>query len=238
MSDGVDLSIDLESLAAAEDAAIRRGLGAATNTIRRVTRALELDLEAITRSAVPGRLWRAWTSGSSPRAGIAREPAGWVRLNSRRDIDGGLSRTYGAIDYFSSAGRVTGKNSQYLAIPTKAAGSRGRLRNLSPSEWEAIHGIKLRFISSADRGGSGKAGLLVADLGTTSGKGTFRPIRRKKSAAEQAQGFQKGQQTVPIFVLIKAVPFADTFSTAAALSRAEAALSTEFEMLLASVNDQ
>jgi hypothetical protein len=233
----VGLDVDLASLAKVEDAAIRRVLMAAARTVQRVTRELELDLEAVTRDAVPGKLWRAWTSEVAPKPGkIAREPAGWVRLNSRRDLNGMVSRTYGAMDFYSSPGEITGKRGQYLAIPTKAAGSRGRMRNLSPREWERMTGIELRLVKSKDRGGSGRVGLLVADMGTTNARtGAFRPITRARSAADDKRGYQRGAQTVVIFVLIRAIPFANTFSTQPALRRAELKLAAEFRQLLAGI---
>lgn len=232
---GLDIDFDVDSLNLAEDAAIRKVLLAASLTIQRVTRELELDLEEATRAAVPGKLWRAWTSEVAPKPGkIAREPAGWVRLNSRRDIGGKPSRTYGAMDFFSSPGEIHGRHGQYLAIPTKAAGSRGRYRDLSPREWERITGQKLRLVTSQERGGGGRAGLLVADEGTTNARtGSFRPITRKRTAADAKRGYQRGAQTVVIFVLIAAVPFMNSFSTAPSLAKAEASLRAEFEQLLA-----
>jgi hypothetical protein len=234
--DRVDVSLDLDlgSLAGAEDAVVRRVLLAASRTIQRVTRELEQDLEAATRAAVPGRLWRAWTSEIAPKPGkIAREPAGWVRLNSRRFRDGRATRTYGAMDFFSRPGNIKGRQGQYLAIPTKAAGNRGRFRDLTPKEWEAQTGIKLRLVKSQERGGGGRVGLLVADMGTTNARtGTFRPITRKRTAADDRRGYQRGAQTVVIFVLVEYVPFANTFSTEPSLRRAEARLGAEFSALL------
>jgi len=230
----ISLDIDLESVAAVEDQTIRRVLTAASRAVQRVTRRLEKNLEATTRAAVPGRLWRAWTSEVAPKAGrIAREPAGWVRLNSRRWKDGRMTRTYGAMEYWSSPGAIRGTHGNYLAIPTRAAGSQGRARDLTPGEWERQTGKKLRLIKSEDRGGSGKAGLLVADMATTSKRtGVYRPITRQRTAADQRRGYVRGEQSVPIFVLVQSVPFADAFSTEDDLRQAEAELVSEFEALL------
>jgi len=234
----IGLDVDLASIAAAEDAAIRKVLLAASRTVQRVTRELELDLEATTRAAVPGKLWRAWTSEVAPKPGrIAREPAGWVRLNSRHWKDGTVTRTYGAMEFFSSPGTITGRQGQYMAIPTKAAGSRGRYRELSPDEWERMMNIELRLVTSKERGG-GKVGLLVADMGTTNARtGEFRPITRKRTAADEKRGYQRGAQTVVIFILVKRVPFANTFSIQPDLERARARLAAEFALLLSTAND-
>ncbi|USI71614.1 DUF6441 family protein [Sphingomonas morindae] len=234
---GLDIDFDPVSIAGSEDAVVRKVLLAASRAVQRVTRNLELDLEAVTRAAVPGKLWRAWTSEIAPKPGlIAREPTGWVRLNSRRQIDGMASRTYGAMDFFSSPGTLRGRRGQYLAIPTKAAGSRGRYRNLTPSEWERMTGKELRLVTSQERGGAGRAGLLVADEGTTNARtGAFRPITRGRTAADLKRGYQRGVQTVVIFVLVRQVQFADTFSTEPSLRRAEQALAAEFAQLLATL---
>lgn len=240
INDRVDLSLDLDldSLHGAEDAVIRRVLTAASRTIQRITRDLELDLEQVTKAAVPGRLWRAWTSEVAPKPGrIAREPAGWVRLNSKRYSSGQVTRTYGAMDFFSRPGSIKGSRGQYLAIPTKAAGSTGRARDLSPSDWERMTGVKLRLVKSQERGGRGRVGLLVADMGTTNARsGTFRPITRKRTAADEKRGYQRGAQTVVIFVLVEFVPFANRFSTQPSFRRAEDRLRGEFEAVLRSLS--
>lgn len=239
INDRVDLSLDLDlaSLLGTEDDVIRRGLLAASRVIQRVTRDLELDLEAVTKAAVPGRLWRAWTSEIAPKPGrIAREPAGWVRLNSKRYSNGQVTRTYGAMDFFSRPGNIKGTKGQYLAIPTKAAGSTGRGRDLSPSEWERTTGVKLRLVKSQERGSRGRVGLLVADMGTTNARtGTFRPITRQRTAADEKRGYQRGAQTVVIFVLVEFVPFANRFSTQPSFRRAEERLSTEFANTLRAI---
>lgn len=214
MTDAVSLQFDQASLIAAQEQSMRRALTASTNAVRVTTRELERDLEDLVRAAVPGRLWRSLASNVFPRSGIAREPSGTVYVNGGR-------RSRGAFQFFTQPGRITGKDGFYLAIPTAAAGSRGRLRDLTPGEWERRNGIKLRFVYRP-----GRASLLVADEGTLNGRtGTFRPITRKRTAADARRGFTRGSATVPIFVLIASVAFGNKVSLQPAINAATGRLS-------------
>jgi hypothetical protein len=198
MADSVRFGVDTASIRSARDDAARRMLRAGSDAVRVTTRELEQDLEQLVRSAVPGGLWRALKSAVYPRSGIARNPAGEIYLN-------GGSRTKGAFEFFTRPGRIAGKDGFYLAIPLPAAGSRGRNRNLTPGEWERRTGIRLRFVYRP-----GRASLLVADEGTLNGRtGTFRPITRKRTQADERRGFLRGATTTPIFVLIPSVAFAN-----------------------------
>lgn len=199
MTTQVEISFD--DLAALGDRIIRGELKAARQAAAEVTREVEKALEERTREAVPGRLWRAWRSDIYPKAGISREPAGIVSIN-------GGSRSRGALEFFTSPGRIQGRNGQWLAIPLPAAGPRGRTRNLTPGDWERQTGKRLRLVYRP-----GKPGLLVADMGTINARtGTFRPITRARTAADARRGFMRGEQTVPIFVLVPFVPFRNAFS--------------------------
>lgn len=196
----VDLKLDVPSLRATDDGIVRRVLRAGKDAVSDATRRLERDLEDATRASVPGRLWRAWKSDVFPSgSAIAQSPAGQVYVNGR-------ARSQGAMDFFTKPGRIVGSYGQWLAIPTPAAGSRGRQRDLTPGQWEKITGIRLRFVYRR-----GKPGLLVADMGTTSARsGSFRPITRKRTKADEKRGYVRGAQTVPIFILVPYVPFANS----------------------------
>lgn len=216
MADTVALSIDTGSLKASREAMMRRMLAAGTNAIRSTTRELERDLEALVRDAVPGNLWRALKSDAFPERGIARNPVGTVYVN-------GGPRTKGAYSFFTQPGRIVGKDGFYLAIPTAAAGSRGRNRNLTPGEWERRTGIRLRFVYRP-----GRASLLVADEGTLNGRtGAFRPITRKRTAADERRGFTRGATTTPIFVLLPSVQFANRVALQPVIDAAGARLGSE-----------
>lgn len=212
MSD-LGFAIEAAQIRAAREETARRVLSAGTEAVREATRELELDLEGLVRGAVPGKLWRALKSKTFPRAGIARNPAGEVFLN-------GGARTRGAFQFFTRPGRITGKDGFYLAIPLPAAGSRGRMRNLTPGEWERRTGQRLRFVYRP-----GRASLLVADNGTLNGRtGAFRPITRQRTAADARRGFQRGAATVPIFVLIPQVDFANRVAMEPYIAAAAAAI--------------
>lgn len=188
-------------LKAAEDAIIRETLGDLSQAVAEQTRAMEKDLEGITRMAVPGKLWRAWKSESWPAGGKpALRPKGEVYVN-------GGARSQGAMIFATQQGRIKSKNDFWLAIPTAAAGSRGRIRELTPGEWERTHGKKLDFIYRP-----GKPGLLVARGTTNQRTGTFRPLTAKRSKADQRRGYVRGEQSVIIFVLVPYVDFKPAFA--------------------------
>lgn len=188
MADGAELSLDAAKLAADGDKLIRRVLTAGTVAVGGATKDLERALEAATRAAVPGKLWRAWASEAYPRSGPARDPVGQVFVNGR-------SRTRGAIQFWTEPGAVRGTRGQYLAVPLPAAGSRGRNRDLTPGEWERITGKRLRFVYRP-----GRASLLVLDDAVLSGKtGKARGNTARRIAAGRASA------TVPIFVLLPMV---------------------------------
>jgi len=219
MPDSVRFGVDTASIRGARDDAARRMLRAGSDAVRVTTRELEQDLEQLVRSAVPGGLWRAIKSAVYPRTGMARNPAGEIYIN-------GGSRTQGAFDFFTKPGRIVGKDGFYLAIPLPAAGSRGRNRNLTPGEWERRTGIRLRFVYRP-----GRASLLVVDEGTLNGRtGTFRPITRKRTQADERRGFLRGATSTPIFVLIPSVAFANRVALQpvidAAAGRLPAAIAT------------
>lgn len=188
------LALDPAKLAGERDRIVRTYLRAGTDTIADCTKWLERRLEDVTRDAVPGRLWRAWGSESYPsRGGPARNPSGVVYVN------GGV-RSQGAMRFFSMPGRIIGHDGGPVAIPLPAAGSRGRDRELTPEQWEARTGIKLRPVQRP-----GKPLILVADDAVLSGK---RQTAKANTPRRLAAG--RGSATVPIFVVLPAVDFANT----------------------------
>jgi hypothetical protein len=231
MSRIVDAELFLDSgrLRQEKDRLARAHLLAVKQAVEVTTRHLELNLEGITRRSVPGRLWRAWTSGIGPRGDkLANDPAGWVRLNSYRERQGRLSRTYGAMEFFSQEGRIEGKSGQWLAIPLPAAGSRGRQRFLTPGDWEKATGQRLRFVYRP-----GKPALLVADDQVLSGK---RKVARGNTARRIAAG--RGSTTVPIFVLVPRVDFANRFSIEPYIRRAESELAANARLFVGRIGDR
>lgn len=190
-----DLVLDAPSLRAARERITRGVLGAAKRAVTRATREVEQALEGATREAAPGRLWRAWKSDVFPRgSAIAREPAGIVFIN------GGL-RSRGAIEFMTRPGRIRGKSGQFLAIPTPAAGSRGRGRVLTPADWERRTGQKLRFVYRRN-----KPSLLVAEGNVTARSGRFRQL----TARQQQTG--RRAATIVVFILVPQVSFANRFA--------------------------
>lgn len=209
--DGATLDIDTAQLDADADKLVRRYLSAGTSAVANVTKRLERNLEAATRAAVPGRLWRAWTSETYPKSGPARDPIGIVRVN-------GGARSRGAITFWSQPGTIRGKSGQFLAIPLPAAGARGRLRDLTPGEWERAHpGMRLQFVYRSNR-----ASLLVA-VGALNGRsGTFRSLTERRAVGG------RGSATVPIFVLLPLVNFRNAVAVEPMVAAAEQELPGEY----------
>ena len=210
-----DLVLDAPRLRAERERVVRRVLRAARLSVADNTRGLEKALEAATRDAVPGRLWRAWRSEVYPRSGLAQQPTGVVFVN-------GGERSKGAMTFQTRAGRIKSKDGWFLAIPLPAAGSKGRRRDLTPGEWERRTGLRLRFVYRPNR-----PSLLVLDEAVLSGK---RQIGRANTGRRREKG--RGSTTVPIFVLLPQVAFANRFAVEPIVRRFGARLDDDFEAYL------
>lgn len=195
-----DDGLTIEGVLQARDTIERRVYRAGTAMIRESTRALEKRIENAIQGAVSGKLWRAIASQVYPKGGIAREPSGSIFVN-------GGERSRGAIRFFTQPGRIQNDDDFYLAIPLPAAGTRGREGMLTPGEWERRTGVRLRFVFRR-----GRASLLVADSAVLSAKGIFRRVASIRTKADQRRGFARGATTIPIFVLLPFVPFANSVS--------------------------
>lgn len=206
-----DFEIDLEVARAVRDRITRRYLGGLAQAVREITRSAELALEQKTAEVGGGRLSKAWTSDSAPSRGPARNPSGWIRLNSYYKRNGRISRTYGAIETLTTTGRINAQVSgQWLAIPLPAAGARGRDRWLTPGEWERKTGLRLRYVYRGN-----KPPLLVIDEAVLNKRtGAARPSTRKRTEADLRRGYLRNTQTIPIFVLLPFVAHGQRFSIA------------------------
>ncbi|WP_267396556.1 MULTISPECIES: DUF6441 family protein [unclassified Sphingomonas] len=202
--------IDVDALTAEGDKLVRRYLTAGTDAVGGATKRLERRLEAATRAAVPGNLWKAWASDSYPTKGPARNPSGVVYVNGR-------DRTQGAIAFWTKPGAIRGRSEQYLAVPLPAAGPRGPARWLTPGEWERAHGIRLRFVYR-----KGRPSLLVADEAVLKGRSR---LGDRASAGQRAAG---RTATVPIFVLLPQVQFRNEVAIEPIIRDAEADLVSDF----------
>lgn len=216
----ISLNVSQREIMAAADGLIRELLGDVRDAVFEETRGLEQDLEKITRMAVKGKLWRAWASDTWPKSGgIAKEPRGRIKLN-------GGKRTVGAMTFFTQEGRITAGGGGYLAIPTDAAGPRGRTRNLTPGEWERRNGARLRFVYRR-----GRPSLLVLDEGVLSGK---KKVGRLNTARRRATG--RGNATIVIFVLIPFTNFQPRFSTQPLIERRQGMLDRNLKQRISQRN--
>ena len=206
------LTIDHAKLERDKERVARGILSAAVAAVGEETKGLERDLERITQLAVRGKLWRAWRSEVYPKRGPARNPAGKVFVN-------GGKRSQGAITFFTREGRITAGGGQYLAIPTDAAGPRGRARDLSPGEFERRTGTRLRFVYR--RHG---ASMLVLDDAVLSGK---TQTARKNTARRIASG--RGSMTIVVFFLIPYAAYQPRFAVEPLVARRQMMLPDNFE---------
>ncbi len=216
-----DLVLDAPALRNVREETIRGMLGAAKRTVDIVTREYEKHLEAATKGVITqGNLYRAWASDIRPKGKnrIAREPAGFIYIN-------GGERTRGAIAFLTESGRVQSQAGGYLAIPLPAAGSRGRGRNLTPGEWERQTGQRLDYVYR----GANRPALLVARGTSNQRTGAYRAITRQRTAADDRRGFQRGEQSVPIFVLIAPFAFRARFSIETVLRGSASRMAIVFE---------
>lgn len=215
------LIVNDTTLREAEDAMVREALGQLSMAVAEQTRALEKDLEGITRMAVPGRLWRAWQSQSWPAGGKpAVNPRGEVYVN-------GGKRSQGAMLFHTQQGRIRSRDGYYLAVPTPAAGSRGRIRDLTPGEWERRTGKRLRFVYRP-----GKPSLLVAEGTLNQRSGTYRELTDRRTKADQRRGYVRGAATVIIFVLLPYVDFKPSFAIEPIARRREGVLARRVEQMI------
>jgi hypothetical protein len=226
MSNDVELQFDAEAYLKDADRVVRAYLAAGTRAVAKTTKGLERSLEAATQQAVPGRLWRAWTSSVFPRSGPAKEPVGTVFLN-------GGSRTRGAMAFWTQQGEIRGKSGQYLAVPLPTAGSRGRAHDITPGEWERANGQKLVFIYR-----QGKPSILAAIGGTTNGRsGTYRPLTRGRVSKGRGGTNPQADAVVPIFVLLPMVRFRGSLAIDPLIQRAIGELPGAFEAEVRGLTD-
>jgi hypothetical protein len=219
LSGALALEIDPAALAGLEEEALSAVLGAAKTSITDGSKWLEKQFEDITRRAAPGRLHRAWASKVYPKGqALAYSPSAEIFVN-------GGKRSKGALIYWSTPGQNRASRGQHLAIPTDAAkatgGSKGQV---TPRQWEAQNGTKLRAVVRP-----GKATLLVADLMTTGGSRSFTEGFKSGVAAARQRGGQQVRRGFKVmFVLIPFQQHANRASLMPAVAAAKGMLPVAF----------
>lgn len=203
----LDVSIDERALRQEAQLLITEVLTLTSGAVARQTRGLERDLETLTKQAVKGNLWRAWTSDSYPRGGKpAYAPKGEVYVN-------GGSRTRGAMTYWTEEGLNRSSRGGYLAIPTEEAGANNRSRNMTPAEWKQEHpGVEVRMVYNEN----GFGARLVARNVLRGRNGVSLATSRRLEGTKYA-----GAQIVDttIFILIPFQRFGNKFAIAPAHAR-------------------
>jgi hypothetical protein len=139
--------------------------------------------EDVVASGLGERLSRTWRGKVFPEVGESVEAAAYV-----------WSRAPKIVDAFDRGVTIRSARGFWLAIPTPAAGARGRGQSgrasrITPGGWERRTGMRLRFVY-CKRGPS----LLVADTARLNSRGLAAANRRKT-----------GNSTVIVFLLVPQV---------------------------------
>jgi hypothetical protein len=71
--------------------------------------------------------------------------------------------------------------------------------------------------------------MILAAPGRATGRGgTFRKIGREQTATDRARGYMRGEQLVPIFVIMPDLPHKNNVAILPLIQRAESELPAEF----------
>jgi hypothetical protein len=196
MNLGLDISVDLVAVMAAE---IKAGERAVTAAMRDAGTDLKAAWRGqIAQAGLGRRLANSIRSQSYPRAGESLRAAALV-----------WSKAPVIIGAHDTGPLIRSRDGFWLAIPLPAAGKSLRGGRMTPGEWERRRGLRLRFVYRR-RGPS----LLVAD-GRLNSRGLGVGSRSKTG---------RGQATVPIFLLLPQVKLAKRLDLARDAERAQAAV--------------
>lgn len=196
MNLGLDISVDLVAVMAAE---IKAGERAVTAAMRDAGTDLKAAWRGqIAQAGLGRRLANSIRSQSYPRAGESLRAAALV-----------WSKAPVIIGAHDTGPLIRSRDGFWLAIPLPAAGRSLRGGRMTPGEWERRRGLRLRFVYRR-RGPS----LLVAD-GRLNSRGLGVGSRSKTG---------RGQATVPIFLLLPQVKLAKRLDLARDAERAQAAV--------------
>lgn len=216
MADGIALEVDGASLVRARAGILQGQREATSYSVRHATKWLERELEAVTRNAVPGRLWRAWASKFYENDGTS--PAGVVYPK-------GNDRTRGAIEFWSRPGRVRGGRGQWLAMPTDAVPWIRGKGAMTPADVEAKFGKKLVLLPP--RRGERYPTLNLE--GVTSGRDKrYRPLTSRRRATYRKKGWKSSLELIVMFRLIPEAAFGNTFAIEPVARRAEDVLADQY----------
>jgi hypothetical protein len=193
---GLDISVDLVAVMAAE---IKAGERAVTAAMRDAGTDLKAAWRGqIAQAGLGRRLANSIRSQSYPRAGESLRAAALV-----------WSKAPVIIGAHDTGPLIRSRDGFWLAIPLPAAGKSLRGGRMTPGEWERRRGLRLRFVYRR-RGPS----LLVAD-GRLNSRGLGVGSRSKTG---------RGKATVPIFLLLPQVKLAKRLDLARDAERAQAAV--------------
>lgn len=174
---------DLKKIMAQE---VKAAEQAAMNGMRQATDGLKQELRGqVTGAGLGQRLANTWRGKVFPQGQASLNAAGFVWNNAPKIVG---AYAHGTV--------IHARNSQFLAIPTSAAGKLAMRQKMTPERWQKIHGKKLLFIYRRNA-----PSLLVAEnMRARKGKrGGF------ADASATALRTGRGLTTVPVFILIPQV---------------------------------
>jgi hypothetical protein len=170
-------------------AELRNAERAVTAGVREATDGLKTELRRqITGAGLGTRLANTWRGEVYPKGQSSIGAAGYV-----------WSKAPGLVRMYAEGAVIRSKQGLFLAIPMPAAGRFGdRRQKITPSAWERIHGMRLRFVYRR-----GSPSLLVADNVRLTKRGwAAANIGRRQGAAYTRLS---GRTTVPLFILVPQV---------------------------------
>jgi uncharacterized protein DUF6441 len=198
--------------------AATRGLErAVTDAVTRAGRQLQSGLRAETAAALGSRLGAAWRLGVYPKGEPSPSAAAFVYARPRVAPR--------IIDAYERGGLIRAGSGRWMAIPLEAAARGSRGRRLSPSEWQARTGVRLRLVYNK----GGRTARLVAAL-TTAGR--FAKVRRSTRGGRVRTAIQRGGQEVPVFLLIPARRVPRLFNLERHADAGQAALAANLDRAL------
>jgi hypothetical protein len=181
------------------------GEKAVTSTMRAVAADLKRDWRAqVAAAGLGSRLSNAIRSDSYPKGTESMNAAALVWTNAPK-----ITKA------FEDGGVIRSRNGFWLAIPTPAAGRGQRGGRITPGEWEARTGMRLRFVYRKNR-----TAMLVADDARLNSRG----LAQQKRGKRRSDGILTGAQTVVVFFLVPQVRLAKRLDLLGAAERIGASI--------------
>lgn len=195
------ITLDASSMSGAFTLLERQQSRLLRRVIEEATSELKADLRAdVVASGLGQKLANTWRSTVYPfGAADSMDPAGWV-----------YSKAPKLIYAFEAGVSIRSKEGRFLAIPTAAAGQRGkadpnarpgdprgnRRQKVTPGGWERLTGLRLYYVYV-----NSKISYLITHSARLNSKG----LAKANRARARGGGLKQPNQSVVIFILLRQV---------------------------------